>query len=168
MELTISHLRAARALANGASISDVARKVNVARGTIYGYQKLPEFQSAVQVFKEEQIEQAVSNEADVTQSRDDELALRQYIRPLAEETCGLVLDLVRHFREQGVENISPSRIQGLMNSAVEAIECLRKGNDRISGLEVLLDELSKTQEVHAAKVVPLTVCHSTATDEGAS
>lgn len=168
MQLTFQEMKAARLVALGRSDVDTMRESGIRKTKFYDLKKTEKFKQVVQWFATEHAMLSIGNEADVEQSRADELALRDYIRPLAEETCGLVLDLVRDVRDRGVEDLSPRQIQGLMNSAVEAIECLRKGNDRISGLEVLLDELSKTQEVHAAKVVPLTVCHSTATDEGAS
>ena len=155
MGLSIIQIKVARLLASGCSVTDAARKASVARSSIYNYRDSEEFNAAVQLFTTEQVTLAAGDEADVEQSRADELVLREYTRPLAEEMCGLVLDLIRHVRKQGIENISPARIQGLMNSTVEAVECLRKGNDRISGLEVLLDELGKTQEVHAAKIIPL-------------
>ena len=84
MGLSIKQIKAARLLASGSSVTDVAKKVGVTRATIHNYQKSQDFKETVKMLATEQAALAVAGDVDVEQSRADELALREYIRPLAE------------------------------------------------------------------------------------
>ena len=67
MGLSINQIKVAKVLASGCSVVDAAKKTGVARSSIYNYQKIEEFNAAVQLFIDERAA-AVEHSEDPEQS----------------------------------------------------------------------------------------------------
>ncbi|MEL6776504.1 MAG: hypothetical protein AAFO06_04545 [Cyanobacteria bacterium J06597_16] len=161
MSLTIKQLKAAQLIGKGSKDKDIWPNLGISEATYYGWKKKPDFKQALEIFTKAELERSAAIAAaaggtqDIEQSREDEFFIREQIRPLAEELCGLAKDLIEHTRAEGVESLSPRMIPGLVNSVADAVKCLRDGNDRLSGLEALLDELGKIEAQISDKVVSI-------------
>ncbi|MEL7224034.1 MAG: hypothetical protein AAGL17_04015 [Cyanobacteria bacterium J06576_12] len=154
--LSITQLKAAQLLAKGWAKADAARQASVNDSTIHRWLKGESFSEAVAFLQKEQLNQAaILAEAtgggdDLTQSHQDEIEIRELVKPIVSEVCATVSKLVRQINDSDIE--LPARmLPQLMSAASQSIQLLREGNDRITGLEALLDELGKIEDAISAK-----------------
>jgi hypothetical protein len=152
MTISLNQIKACQLIAKGHKDKDVWPKLDVSEATFYRWKKLKGFQDCLSFFQREELERSVAIAAaagdsdDLEQSRDDEISIRAEIKQLAANTCKLANTLIQSAIDSGAEELSPRMIPSLVKAATDAVSCLRDGNDRLSGLEGLLDELGKIEE----------------------
>ena len=161
MALSINQIKAAQLLAKGSKDKDVWPKVEISEATFYRWKKQKAFQDCLSFFQKEELEKGAAIAAaagdgdELDQSRDDEIFIREQVRELAANTCKLANSLIQSAIDQGAEELSPRMIPSLVKAATDAVSCLRDGNDRLTGLEGLLDELGKIEAEISAKSIEL-------------
>lgn len=146
--LSMGQIKAAQLLAKGWSKADIARQVGVKESTIYRWLKDESFSEAVTFLQKEQLNQAAilaesTSADDLDQSRLDEIELREAVRPLALNTIGLAAGLIERIETSEDESLPARMLPQLIGAAQTAVGLLRTSNDRLTGLEALLDELSQ-------------------------
>lgn len=152
MSLSMKQLESAQLMARGVIDKDVWPKVGIGQTTLYRWKKLKTFQDCLFFFQKEEADKAAAiaaaagNPDDLEQSRIDELEVRAQIKELAINSCTLANKLIQNTLELNAEDISPRMIPNLVRAATDAIACLREGNDRLTGLEGILDELGKIEK----------------------
>lgn len=152
MALSMSQLKACQLLARGLKDKDVWPQVGTSETTFYRWKKSKAFEECLLFFQREELEKGAAIAAaagdgdDLQQSREDELFIRQQVRQLAENTCLLANRLIEAAIDAGIEELSPRMIPSLVKAATDAVSCLRDGNDRLSGLEGILDELGQIEK----------------------
>lgn len=151
MTLSTKQLYAARLIAEGLADNAVWPKVKISQATLYRWKNLKSFQNCLSFFKQEELEKAAGNPDDLEQSRLDELEIRAQIKELSVNSCLLANKLIQNTLELNAEELSPRMIPSLVRAATDAIACLRDGNDRLTGLEGILDELGKIEKEISAK-----------------
>lgn len=157
MTLSMKQVKACQLMAKGRKDAEVWPDVGISETTFYRWRKLPEFEDCLSFFQTEELEKAAAiataagNADDLEQSRVDELAVREQARKLATGACELANTLIQNAIDSGAEDLSPRMIPSLVKAATDAIACLREGNDRLTGLEGLLDELGKIEKEISAK-----------------
>lgn len=148
-------------MSRGAKDKDIWPRLDISEAGFYKWKKQADFQTALEIFTKAELEKnaaisaASGGTSDLEASRQDEQFIREQMKPLVEELIGLAKDLIGHTRDQGVDELSPRMIPGLMNAVTDAVKCLRDGNDRLSGLEALLDELGKVEATVSEKVISI-------------
>jgi predicted DNA-binding protein len=152
----MKQIQTAQLMAKGLPDKDVWPKAGVAESTLYRWKKDKDFQDCLSFFQREELEKgaalaALGDADELAQSRADEVEMRKQIKKLAENTCKLANDLIETVIEAGVDELSPRMIPSLVKAATDAVGCLRDGNDRLTGLEGLLDELGKIEKEISAR-----------------
>lgn len=161
MTLSMNQIKACQLLVKGHKDKDVWPKVKISEATFYRWKKLKSFKDCLSFFQKEELEKsaaiaAAAGDADeLEQSRKDEIFIRAEIKQLAENTCRLANTLIDNAIQSGAEELSPRMIPSLVKAATDAVGCLRDGNDRLTGLEGLLDELGKIEKEIQIKGVRL-------------
>ena len=158
MPLSISQIKAASALARGSTDTAAAEAAGVCRATFYKWQKTKPFKDAVALFTSQEIENqsklaaAVSSNKDVATSYQDEIWLKNQIKKLLEAKIQLTTDLLERIE---AEDISPRQLPQLIQGITQLIESFRNANDRISGLEDILSELSRIEKEREKKIISI-------------
>ena len=158
MALSMNQLKACQLLAKGYKDRDAYQKIGVSEATFYRWKKAKDFQECLLFFQREELERsatlaaAAGNADELDQSRLDEIELNAQVRELASSTCHLASSLIA---STDIEDLSPRMIPSLIKAATDAIACLREGNDRLTGLEGILDELGKIEKEVSAKAIAI-------------
>jgi hypothetical protein len=161
MTLSMKQVQAAQLVAKGLMDKDVWPKVKVSEATFYRWKNLKSFQDCLSFFRREELEKgaaiaaAAGDSDELEQSRNDEIFIREQVRELAANTCKLANSLIQSAIDAGADELSPRMIPSLVKAATDAVACLRDGNDRLTGLEGLLDELGKIEAQISAKGIEL-------------
>ena len=161
MPLSMNQIKACQLLAKGLKDKDVYPKVKVSEGTFYRWKRQKAFKDCLLFLQKEELEKsaaiaaATGDEDELEQSRDDEIEIRAEIKKLAKNSCALANSLIERTIEQGTEDLSPRMIPSLVKAAADAVQCLRDGNDRLTGLEGILDELGKIEKEISAKAIAI-------------
>lgn len=149
-EISVQQIKAAQLLAKSWAKAATAREIGVNEVTIHRWLKQESFREALTLLQNEQLNQAaILAEAsgggdDLSQSRQDEVEIRELVKPLVRDVCSTISRLVEQINSSDVE-LPPRMLPQLMGAASQAIQLLRDGNDRLTGLEALLDELAKIE-----------------------
>lgn len=143
MKLKPKHLEAARLIAKGHSTTDVAGLSGMSRGTVYNLQKREDFRAAVQSFRTQKIEAVKDTDSGlVRQSAEDEQALVVKLSKISHTLADAIQRKADHLNELEAEDIPARLLPGLMAALRNAIEVKRQGEDRVGGIEGLLDDLA--------------------------
>ena len=156
MGLSIAQIKVAKLLASGCSVTDAAKKADVARSSIYNYQKSDEFNAAVQLFNDERA--AASENADpvsIESSADKERELVAKLDTLAHTLADATQGLADHLNDLSPEDVSIRLLPSFVAALRNVIEVKRQGEDRVSGIEGLLDDLASIEATVAQKVVSI-------------
>lgn len=157
MSLSINQVRACQLIAKGRKDKEVWPLVGVSETTYYRWKRLKGFEDCLSLFQKEELERvtaiasAVSEADELEQSRADEAEIREQVKKLAINTCMMANALIQKVIDADCEELSPRMIPGLVKAATDAVTCLRDGNDRLTGLEGLLDELGQIEKQISAK-----------------
>ena len=164
MGLTISQIRAAAVLARGATDTAAIAAAGVARATFYKWKKKPEFDEAVQLFTQQELENqakltaAAGSVDDVAVAYQDEIWVKQNLKDLLEAQIGLTAGILDHIES---DDISPRQLPQLVQGITQLIESFRTSNDRIAGLEHLIHELSQIEKQRSKTVVQIASAENT-------
>ena len=151
MALSINQIKAAQLMAKGAKDKDVWPKVEISEATFYRWKKQKAFQDCLSFFQEEELRKSAAIAAaagdgdELAAARADEIEIRKQIKRMAINSCQLANALIERCISNS-EELSPRMIPSLVKAATDAIGCLRQGNDRITGLEGLLNELGEIEK----------------------
>ncbi|NER78077.1 MAG: hypothetical protein F6K42_00575 [Leptolyngbya sp. SIO1D8] len=130
---------------------EIYESVGVSRTTFHRWKINEIFQQTVSLFQNLEREKlSILSEvqiepADCDDSRDDELEFRQILMPLLRSVANITEDLIEEIRASETLT-NPRLIPALSNVLTEFIRCIRESNDRITGLESILDELSEIKK----------------------
>ena len=158
MGLTIPQIRAAAALARGATDTAAIEAAGVARATYYKWKKKTEFDDAVQLFTQQELENqaklaaAGGSQDDVATAYQDEIWIKEQLRDLLEFKVGLATGLLEQVEP---DDISPRQLPQLVQGITQLIESFRTSNDRIAGLENLIHELSQIEKARSKNIVSI-------------
>lgn len=155
MNLKPKHLEAARLIAKGHSTTDVAELSGMSRGTVYNLQKREDFRAAVQLFRTQKIEAVKDTESGlVAQSAESEQALVVKLDKICHTLADAVQNMADHLNELDPEEVSVRLLPSFVAALRNAIEVKRQGEDRVSGIEGLLDDLAAIETAVAQKIAP--------------
>lgn len=158
MSLSIPQIRAASSLARGSTDTAAIEAAGVARATFYKWVKQKDFNDIVQLFTEQELENqsklaaAVSSDKDIATSYQDEVWLKDQIKKLLDAKIQLTTNLLERIE---AEDISARQLPQLIQGITQLIESFRNANDRISGLEDILSELSRIEKEREKKVISI-------------
>ncbi len=156
MTITMQQIEACRLVATGLRDKDVWPIVGVSEATFYRWKSRKTFKECLSFFHKEELKKATAIAAsandpgELIQAREDELLLRTDLVKIASNLCRLASKAT----EDALESEEPLGIRvvpSIIKAATDAIACLRSGNDRLSGLESLLDELGQIDKEIRAK-----------------
>ena len=151
MTLSMKQVKACQLLAKGHKDKDIWPLVGVGETTFYRWKKLTAFNDLLAFFQKEELEKTTAIAAaagdvdELAAARVDEIEIRAQIKRMAINSCELANALIERCINDS-EELSPRMIPALVKAAADAIGCLRQGNDRITGLEGLLNELGEIEK----------------------
>lgn len=143
-------------LASGCTVVDAAKKTGVARSSIYNYRESEEFNATVQLFIDERA--AAAKNADpvsIESSADRERELVTKLDTLAHTLADATQGLADHLNDLSPEDVSIRLLPSFVAALRNVIEAKRHGEDRVSGIEGLLDDLASIEATVAQKVVSI-------------
>lgn len=158
MGLSIAQIRAAAALARGNTDTAAIEAAGVARATFYKWKKQQQFEDAVQLFTQQELENqsklaaAAGSTDDLATAYQDEVWIKQQLKEILELKISLTTGLLERIDS---EDISPRQLPQLVQSITQLIESFRSSNDRLAGLENLISELSQIEKARAKNVVEI-------------
>ena len=156
--LSIKQIRAAAALARGATDTAAIEAAGVARSTFYKWVKQKQFKDAVRLFTKQENENraalaaAGGSDDDIAVAYQDEVWIKEQTRDILELQVSLVLGLLERIEP---EDVSTRQLPQYIQAITQLVESLRTSNDRISGIEEILHELSKIEAARAKNVVSI-------------
>jgi len=147
--LTEKKLKAAWMIANGRTDAEAHRAAGVNERTFYKWKKNPDFTAAI-AFLSEQRDLNVAVKAQeivsLASARDDEEQALGYQRQMVSELGELSVDLIKHIRANGVEELGPRYLAPIVKSFADAVNMLQSTNDRLIGLEALLEDVATIEK----------------------
>ncbi len=155
--LTEKQLRAAWALANGRTDIEAYRAAGVAERTLYKWKKAPDFLEAIS-FLSDQREKQIADKAEelvsLASSRDDEEKALGYQRQMVSELGQLSVELIKQIRANGTEELGPRYLAPIIRSFADSVAMLQATNDRLIGLEALIEDVQTIEEKISLKTEP--------------
>ena len=153
MGLSINQIKVAKVLASGCSVVDAAKKTGVARSSIYNYQKIEEFNAAVQLFIDERAAAVEhSDPASIESSAKGERELVAKLDTLAHTLVDATQGLADHLNGLSPEDVSLRLLPSFVAALRNVIEVKRNGEDRANGIEGLLDDLAGIEAAFTQKI----------------
>ncbi|NEP16869.1 MAG: hypothetical protein F6J97_08175 [Leptolyngbya sp. SIO4C1] len=157
MPLSIKQIKAAQLMAKGHKDKDVWPAVGISEGGFYKWKKQLDFQECLEIFTRAELERsrqlaAMADASELSQAQRDERAVRGLLASLVSQVGVLLRELVEATE---ADDLSARQIPQLMTSLCTVIESLRTSNDRLSGLEDILHEISKLEARLSDKVVSI-------------
>ena len=156
--LTEKQLKGAWLLASGRTGIEACTGAGVTENTLYKWKRKPEFQAAV-AFLQEQRESQIQAQAEqlvsLESTRDDEEKILGFQRELVIELGELSVALVRQVRAEGVENIGVRSLPSYLKAFSDAASALQQSNDRLIGLEALINDVEILEQEIQSKAESL-------------
>lgn len=156
--LTEKQLKGAWMIAYGRTDAEAYRAAGCAERTFYRWRKKPEFEAAVK-FLTEQRESEIAAKADeavsLSSARADEEKALSYQRQLVSELGQASVDLIKQIRANGIEELGPRYIGPLIKGFVDAVNVLQNSNDRLIGLESLINDVEEIEEALQSRAEPI-------------
>jgi hypothetical protein len=149
MPLTEKQLKGAWMLANGRTDAESYQAAGVAMQTFYKWKKKPEFMAAVKFLaeqKETEIARKIEELVSLESARDDEERALGYQRLMVSELGQLSVDLIKQIRADGVEQLGANRLGPIVKAFSDSVNMLQATNDRLIGLESLIEDVSQIEE----------------------
>ena len=149
--LTLEQIKAASLCAKGLPDRECYESVGASKATFYRWKKLEIFDEVVSLFQNLESERlAILSEirvepATCDDARSDEAKFREMAMPLLTGIFEITEQLVETLKASE-EVSSPRFIPSFTNVLIELIRCIRESNDRITGLESILDELTEIKK----------------------
>lgn len=151
-------LKACLLLASGRTDAEAYKSVAVSERTFYKWKAKPEFKASLKVLLEQKASDA-SRQADelvnLASARQDEENILSHQREMVSELGKLSLDLIKHIRSSGVEELSPRSMPGIVKAFSEAVSGLQATNDRLIGLEGLLEDVAQIEKTLQEKLIDI-------------
>lgn len=145
--LSDKQIKAAWLKGHGRADTAVIAAVEVHKTTYYRWLKTAEFAEAV---KEVQAKIATENKispdeaaADLADARESDRKVLLIQRDLLNEVSAFTLDMIRHIREQGVENFSVRAFPALCRTTLEVSAAMQATADRLVGIDALLEDIER-------------------------
>ena len=160
MGLSIKQIEACRRLSRGEKDKDIYPVLEISESSFYKWKKQPAFNKCLEIFTQAELERAaaLADAAgagdEVSQAYADETFIREQLKPIFESYAVLVTEVIERVKEE-TDDISPRQIPQLLQGLSTLIDSFRTSNDRIAGLENILNELSKLEQERAKKVVSI-------------
>lgn len=160
--------QAAQLLADGLSNIETAKRCKVSESSIVRWKRDPVFIQEIERIQvaaaAAQLEQLHSSDnQDIEGGKAIELAQLERLDEIIEKIAQLTVDVI-----DGCDpsDISPRALPGLTKALTGAMDCRRNGFDRVTGMDLIIDELDKAEEIFseasAAKASTTTSIHSAA------
>lgn len=152
----MQQIKACQLMAAGLKDKDVWPRVGTSETTFYRWKGRKAFKDCLAFFQRAEMEKAVAIAAsandpgELVQAREDEILLRADLVTIASNLCKLASKASEDALTSD-EPLGVRMIPSVIKAATDAIACLRSGNDRLSGLESLLDELGQIDKEIRAK-----------------
>ena len=142
MKFTQRHHRAAKALANGASLSRAASESDVSEMSITRWKREPDFQQLV-------LKYSPAIQAAMTASGHSFIDLYELIPSKESHLIEGLEKMLQKLRrilsecldEVNVADIPPRQIPNLIKSYCDALQLLQQSHDRVTGYELIAREL---------------------------
>jgi len=157
MALSIKQIKACQLIAKGVPPKTVQRELEISAATLYRWEATEAFSECFSFFQSQELERSLAQTLPTTdpdeleQSLNDEIEAREQLKLLAINVCTITNTLTRRVLEEGCYDLSPRAIPSLVSAATAAVACLRESNDRLSGLEEILNELTKIDQEISVK-----------------
>lgn len=149
-DLNLRAVKAAKLVSLGFKDAEVIRQSGVGKTSFYSLKKSADFKETVQWFI---FERGLADPVSVAQSSDRETQIIGKLDELAHSLADAALKMSGQLNE--AEELDMKLLPGIVTSIKAVLDTKRVGEDRISGIEGLLNDLESVEAQIKAKVVSI-------------